>query len=209
MKQRVLIWDLPTRVFHWALVLNFAGAYVSAESERWALVHITCGYSLLGLIFFRIVWGFAGSRYARFTGFIPHPKAVKNYFDGLIRRRPAHFVGHNPIGALSIFALILLGLISGISGWLVYSDIGAAWLEKLHEQSAQLMLTIVVLHVLGVLISSRLHRENLIQSMIDGRKWAEHSLSITTKHTLVALVMLVSLVGFWLWTFRDVFRLGG
>jgi cytochrome b len=204
MKQRLPVWDLPTRVFHWSLALSFIGAYVTGENDRWALVHVTCGYTLLGLIVFRLLWGFVGTRYARFSEFVPGPSSVVLYLSGLIRGRPTHYVGHNPAGALAILTLLLLGLVSAVSGWMVYDDIDGDWLEALHEWASFFMLVIVLAHIAGVLISSRQHGENLIRSMIDGRKQASANQAITTKRPVIALLVLASLIGFWLWSFRAV-----
>lgn len=225
--QRVLVWDLPTRVFHWSLALNFLGAYVTGESDRWALVHVTCGYSVFGLIVFRLVWGVVGTRYARFAGFVSGPSLVISYLSGLIRGRPSHYIGHNPAGALAVLALLLLGLASAVSGWMVYDDVGGGWLkelhdvspfwtewlnvecwtlEGLHEEVSFLMLVLVLVHIAGVLISSRLHKENLVRAMIDGRKQSEVNHAITTNRPGVALFVLASLIGFWLWSFSGTLK---
>lgn len=201
MPDRRLIWDIPTRVFHWALVVCFSVAYLTGESERWALVHVTSGYTLLGLIIFRLIWGVAGSRYARFSDFLPKPSAVISYLSSLIKKQPVHYVGHNPLGALGIIALLSLGLVCSISGWLVYADVGADWLESLHEESAEIMLALVFVHIIGVLISSFLYRENLVQAMLDGKKRAEENQAISKKHYLVAVMLLVGLIVFWAWSF--------
>jgi len=206
LKQRVLVWDLPTRVFHWSLVLSFTGAYVTGESERWALIHVTCGYTVLGLIVFRLVWGLAGTRYARFSEFVSGPASVIRYIADVVRRRPTHYIGHNPVGALSILTLLLLGLVSAVSGWMVYEDVGGAWLEQLHEVSSFIMLAMVCIHIAAVLISSLLHRENLVWSMIDGRKKAEVKQAIAANRTIVALLVLAGLIGFWIWSFRDTLK---
>ncbi len=206
MKQRVLVWDLPTRVFHGLLALSFLGAYVTGDSERWALVHVTCGYTVLGLIVFRLAWGLAGTRYARFSEFLTGPSSVIRYLSGLVRGRPMHYVGHNPAGGLAIIALLLLGLMSAVSGWMVYDDIGDDWLEELHETASSLMLAMVFIHIAGVLVSSRLHGENLVRSMIDGKKKAEANEGITAKRPIVALLVFVSLTGFWIWSFNDTFK---
>ncbi|MCK9395198.1 MAG: cytochrome b/b6 domain-containing protein [Methylobacter sp.] len=207
MTQRIPVWDIPTRVFHWSLALSFTGAYVTGESERWALVHVTCGYTLLGLIVFRLVWGVAGTRYARFSEFVSGPSSVIRYISGLIQGTPTRYVGHNPAGALAILALLLLGLVSAVSGWMVYGDVDGDWLEKLHEVVSSLMLAIVFVHIAGVLISCRLHGENLVKSMLDGRKQGEENQAITALRPIVALFVLASLIGFWVWSFSDTLKI--
>src|SRR5512147_205771 len=102
MMQRILVWDLPTRVFHWLLALSFAGAFVTAESERYRDIHVVLGYTLLGLLAFRLLWGFFGTRYARFRSFLFKPGEIAAYFMSLFKGRPANYVGHNPAGSVAI-----------------------------------------------------------------------------------------------------------
>jgi cytochrome b len=208
MTQRIRVWDLPTRLFHWMLALSFLVAYLTGESERWALLHVTAGYTLLGLIGFRLVWGLAGTRYARFSEFVTGFATVRQYLSGLIQGRPRHYVGHNPAGALAILALLLLGIASGVSGWLVYEDIGGEWLEEVHESVSALMLAIVVVHIAGVLVSSRIHGENLVRSMLNGKKEGEASQAIASNRPLVALLLLAGLIGFWGWSFSGAEAVG-
>ena len=100
--RKVLIWDAPVRVFHWLMVLSFAGAYLTAESERWRLTHVTLGYTMAGLVAFRVLWGLVGTRHARFSSFVRGPAAIARYLRGLVGGRPEHHAGHNPAGALAI-----------------------------------------------------------------------------------------------------------
>lgn len=204
MTQRIRVWDLPTRLFHWMFALGFLVAYLTGESERWALLHVTAGYTVLGLIGFRLLWGLVGTRHARFSAFV----TVSQYLSGSTQGRPQHYVGHNPAGALAILALLLLGLASGVSGWLVHEDIGGEWLEDAHESVSALMLAIVLVHIAGVLVSSRIHGENLVRSMLDGKKEGEASQAIASNRPLVACLLLAGLLGFWGWSFRGMDTLG-
>lgn len=201
MTPRILVWDLPTRLFHWTLALSFAVAYLTGESERWATLHITAGYTLLGLIGFRLVWGLVGTRYARFAQFVTGFAPLRSYVTDLVRGRPARFVGHNPAGALAILALLLLGLASGVSGWMLDANADGEWLEALHETVSALMLAMVVAHVAGVLISSRLHGENLVKSMLTGLKQGESGQAISGSRPLVGVILLMALAGFWSWSY--------
>ena len=193
----ILVWDLPVRMFHWLTVLSFAGAWLTAESERWRLLHVTLGYTLAGLLVFRVLWGLIGTRHARFTAFVRGPGAVRLYLAALLRGQPEHAVGHNPAGALAILALLALGAVSAISGWAVYNQLGGDWLEEAHELAASLMLAVVGVHILGVLVASRLHRENLAASMITGRKRGPPAQGIRGAWRSVAALMLVAVLGFW------------
>lgn len=170
MSQRILVWDIPTRVFHWALALSFAGAFLTAESERYRDLHLALGYLMLGLIVFRLVWGFVGSRYARFSSFTFRPSEIVAYLKSLLRREPKHYLGHNPAGAVAIFLLLGLGIITAISGLLLYQEVGGEAFEDLHEGAANLMLAVVVIHIAGVVVSSLLHREYLVRAMVTGYK---------------------------------------
>ena len=199
----VLVWDAPVRVFHWLMVLSFAGAFLTAESERWRLLHVTLGYTMAGLVGFRIVWGLLGSRYARFSSFVRGPAAVARYVRSLLAGRPEHHVGHNPAGALAILALLGLTLAIGASGWGVYNDVGGEWIEDLHEGAANLMLAVVGVHVAGVLLGSWLHRENLVGSMISGRKAGRPEDAVRSVWRSVAVLMLVVVLGFWGWQWQD------
>lgn len=201
MTSRILVWDLPTRLFHWTLALSFAVAYLTGESERWAGLHLTAGYTLLGLIGFRLVWGLVGTRYARFMQFVPGVTTLRSYVAGLVHGRPARQVGHNPLGALAILALLLLGLASGVTGWMLDTTPGAEWLEELHETVTALMLAVVVVHVAGVLMTSRLHGENLARAMLTGTKQGEAGQAISGSRPLVAALLLAALAGFWAWSY--------
>lgn len=166
----IRVWDLPVRIFHWLLVLTFAGAFVTAESERLREVHVVLGYTVLGLIAFRLMWAIVGTRYARLSSFAFGPRAVADYLRSLLTAYPRHYVGHNPAGSWVIYLLVLLGIATGVSGYATYNDIGGKWLEELHEGAANLMLALVFVHVTGVIVSSLLHRENLVKAMVTGYK---------------------------------------
>lgn len=195
--RKVLVWDAPVRVFHWLMVLSFAGAYLTAESERWRLMHVTLGYTMAGLVAFRLLWGFVGTRHARFASFVRGPAAVAQYLKRLVSKRPEQGPGHNPAGALAIIALLGMTAVVTVAGWATYNDIGGNWLEELHEGAANVMLAIVGVHVAGVLLSSWLHRDNLIGAMVSGRKRARPEDAIHSAWRSVAVLMLVAVLGFW------------
>ncbi|MGE0386069.1 MAG: cytochrome b/b6 domain-containing protein [Gammaproteobacteria bacterium] len=197
MKTRILVWDLPVRLFHWLLVACFAGAWLTSESERWRDVHAMLGYTLLGLIAFRVAWGFAGTRYARFSQFLAGPAAVRDYLFGLVRGSGAHHIGHNPAGAVAIVLLLGLGVLVGLSGWATFNDLGGDFVEEVHEVLASGMLAVVVVHVAGVAASSLLHRENLVRAMVDGHKQGEAAEGIRGARPLIAAAMVAAVVAFW------------
>lgn len=198
MRDKILVWDIPTRLFHWLLAMSFIGAYITAESEYWRDLHVALGYSMLGLIGFRLVWGLVGTRYARFASFIFGPAKVMAYLKSLLSRSPEHYVGHNPAGSWAIYGLLLLGLLSGATGYATYEEIGGEWLEELHEFFSETMLVLVLVHIAGVAASSLLHRENLVRGMIDGYKHGEPGQGIRYKHWLIGGALLAVVFGLWL-----------
>jgi cytochrome b len=203
MTQRILVWDLPTRIFHWSLALSFTGAFLTCESERLCNIHMLCGYTVLGLIFFRLVWGFVGTRYARFSEFVRSPACVIRYLLQLFKGRAKHPVGHNPAGAVVILLLLLLGIASSISGWAVYEEIGGDWLEELHDYASYSMLAVVFVHIAGVLVTSYLQGENLIGAMITGRKPGNANQAISGNKAVIAMLLLTVLIGCLIWVWPE------
>lgn len=198
----ILVWDAPIRAFHWLMVLCFAGAYLTAESESLRLVHVTLGYTMAGLVGFRLVWGFVGPRHARFANFVRGPAAVMRYLRSLVSGHPEHYVGHNPAGALAIVALLAITLLLVATGWANYNDIGGGLAEELHEGVANTMLALVAVHVAAVLASSWLHRENLVGAMLHGRKPGAPAEGIRRPWRALAALLLAAVLGFWWWQWQ-------
>ncbi|WP_298835180.1 cytochrome b/b6 domain-containing protein [uncultured Piscinibacter sp.] len=194
-----LVWDVPVRVFHWLLVASFAGAWITAESEHWRLVHVTLGYTMAGLVAFRVLWGLVGTRYARFSSFVRGPRAAFAYLRSLLGRSPEHHTGHNPAGALAIVGLLALIGVTAASGFATYNDLGGEWLEELHELAANGLMALVVIHVAGVVVGSLVHKENLVRSMFTGRKPVPQGEGIRRGWATLAAVMIAAVLGFW-WT---------
>jgi len=203
LKKSVLVWDAPVRVFHWLMALSFAGAYITAESERWRLVHVTLGYTVAGLVVFRLLWGLVGTRHARFASFVRGPKAALRYLGALLRGRPEHHAGHNPAGALAIVALLLLAVAVTATGWAQYNQLGGEWLEELHEGVANAMLALVGIHIVAVMVSGWLHRENLVGAMLTGRRRVSPQEGIRSAWRAVAGLLLVAVLGFWWMQWQD------
>jgi len=198
MSDRILVWDLPLRIFHWVLAASFAGAFLTAESERARDLHLLCGYTFVGAIAFRVVWGFVGTRHARFSALRFGPASIRRYGASLLRGRPERHLGHSPLGAVMIPLLLGLGLAVAATGWAVYADAGGEWMEEAHEIAATAMLVAVVAHMLGVVAVSLLQRENLVLPMITGRKRGAAPDGIRSSRPLAALLLLVALAGLWL-----------
>jgi cytochrome b len=199
----VTVWDLPVRLVHWLIALCFTGAYITAESESWRLLHVTLGYTMGGLIVFRVIWGLVGSRYARFSEFVRSPSAVLQYLRSLFTKSPEHFTGHNPAGAIAVLLLLGLGAAISVSGYAMYNDLAGEWVEEVHELLANAMLAIVLIHIAAVLISSHLHKENLPLAMITGKKRRIASAAIASTWRSVALVILLAVISFWVWQWQQ------
>ena len=168
----VKVWDPFVRVFHWSLAALFLLAYVTGDEVQ--NVHIAAGYAIAGLLALRIVWGFVGPRHARFGDFVRSPRAVFAYLRDVALLRAPRYLGHNPAGGAMVVALIVMLIGTGITGYMMTTDAywGAEWVEEVHEVLANLTVGLVVVHVLGVLVASFEHRENLVKAMITGRKRA-------------------------------------
>jgi cytochrome b len=195
--KRILVWDLPTRAFHWLLAASFLGAFVTAESERSRDIHVVLGYTVLGLVAFRLLWGVIGTRYARFSSFPIAPRRVFRYLKSMFTHSPQRHVGHNPAGSLAIYAILALAVIAGITGYAAYNEIGGEWLAELHEGAANAMLGLVFIHIGAVIVSSLIHRENLVAAMLNGYKIGRPSEGISRKHWFVAAAVLLTTAGFW------------
>ncbi|HEY9271001.1 MULTISPECIES: cytochrome b/b6 domain-containing protein [Achromobacter] len=174
----VHIWDLPTRLFHWALVACIVGAFVSVKlGGLYMDWHVRFGCTALGLILFRLLWGFFGPRYARFTQFVRGPAAVARYLKGAAA--PA---GHNPLGALSVLALLLVIGSQAVSGLFTTDDIMtqgplfghvsetvAAAMTSWHKLNEWVILTLVALHLAAVLWYALVRRKRLVRAIITGK----------------------------------------
>lgn len=175
------VWDPLLRIFHWSLVLFFSLAYITEDA--WLSLHVAAGYAVTMLVAFRIIWGFIGPRYARFTLFIKSPSEVLTYIMNMLRFKVPHYLGHNPAAAAMILSLLLSTIMVCFSGMVIiaaehqgplantfFSSVNAEWMEEIHEFFANFTLLLVILHITGVLFSSLVERQNLVRAMITGRK---------------------------------------
>ena len=163
--ERIRVWDPFIRIFHWGL----AGAVLIAfltEDELQGL-HNWAGYSVLGLIAARILWGVIGPSHARFTDFVHGPRATLAYLGDILRGHPTRYLGHNPAGAAMAIALIIGLIATALTGVATLDNEG---MEDIHEAIAYGTLFLIPVHLLGVALASLQHRENLVRGMINGYK---------------------------------------
>ena len=169
-KQSVLVWDFPVRVFHWLLAISFAGAWLTSESEAQQMIHYAFGYSACVLVLFRIVWGIVGTRYARFAQFMRGPAETIQHLKSLLTGHKTPELGHNPAGALVMIALMIFILLLGLSGYWSVKEFLGDFMSEAHEVLANFALAIVIAHIAAAVIMSLFQKENLIKSMVTGKK---------------------------------------
>jgi len=180
MKKIIRVWDLPIRLFHWSLVLCITGSFVTINlGDEFIQWHAYFGYSILTLLIFRIIWGFIGSTHARFASFLPTRKAIFDYLSGSSLRN----LGHNPIGALSVFALLFVLIIQVITGLFIDDEVSfqgpltkyvsssiSSFLSEIHESNQLVILALIVIHIAAIWAYKKFKGENLIKPMISGDK---------------------------------------
>lgn len=204
--KRLHVWDLPTRLFHWLLVLGIATAYVTGQIGGNLIVwHGRAGLFIIGLVAFRVVWGFVGAPTARFAHFVRGPGAIRAYLRGQWRG-----IGHNPLGALSVIGLIALVGAQAVTGLFTNDDISFAGpladlvsketsdrLLGIHVLLQNVLLGLVVLHLAAIVFYVRIKRDNLVRPMLTGWKsvtadTAGHAAPAAARR-LPALILALSL----------------
>jgi len=199
------VWDLPTRLFHWALVsliaLQFATAEFGFLSMEW---HYRFGYATLILVVFRVLWGFAGSQTSRFGDFLRGPRAVSRYVADLVHGKAEHAPGHNPLGGWSVLAMLVCVLAQAISGLFtsdgldedgpfvdVVSSATVKLATTLHHLGETVLIALIALHVAAVLLHWAIKRDNLVAPMITGRKRIASTTPMRFASGWLALAILV------------------
>jgi len=180
MKKIIRVWDLPIRLFHWLLVVCIAGSFVTINlGDEFIQWHAYFGYSILILLIFRIIWGFIGSTHARFASFLPTKTAIFEYLSGSSPR----VLGHNPVGAISVFALLFVLSIQVFTGLFVDDEVSfqgplakyvsgslSSLLSEIHEGNQVVILTLIAIHVAAIIFYKKFKGEDLIKPMISGDK---------------------------------------
>ena len=201
---RIRVWDLPTRLFHWSLALLVGFSFFSAKvGGDWIEWHFRSGYAILALIVFRLLWGFAGSRYARFATFTCGPRSIAGYLRGGLA-----VAGHNPLGALSVVVMLLSLLVQGTTGLFATDDIAsegplmklvsasaAALLTRAHRWNEKVLIALTLLHLAAVLYYLFVKRRNLIVPMLTGDQYVDHASGArddTAMRARAALLLVVA-----------------
>lgn len=209
---KIRVWDLPVRLTHWALVACVIALYATGEygwlSLEW---HFRFGYLLLALVLFRLVWGLVGSEHARFADFVRGPRSVIAYVRNWNRGEQPHKLGHNPLGALAIVAMLALLLTQAISGLFSNDEIewygplserisveASAWWTDWHHLIQKLLLALIVLHLLAIAAYRFIKRDNLITPMLTGRKSVESGTDARWRSPWLALlIFLICMSAVW------------
>jgi cytochrome b len=206
--QQRLVWDLPVRITHWLIVLAVAVSWATHYAGvEWFAWHRRSGYAVLVLVAFRLLWGFVGTRHARFGSFLRGPRAIAAYLRG---REPAA-IGHNPLGAIGVVGLLATLLVQAVTGLFANDEIMNAgpfygWVDQtlsnrltgLHRLNSDLLLVLMGLHVAAVAWYTAVRRQPLLRAMITGRKPAAlvpASEAIAASRTLLALALVAALAG--------------
>jgi cytochrome b len=215
----VRVWDLPTRVFHWGLVACVLGSLATAWAPgTWVEWHARFGYAALALLAFRLLWGFVGGRWSRFASFLYSPGSVAGYLRG--RAHPDHLVGHNPMGAMSVFAMLLVLLAQAATGLVTDDEIAfqgplnryvetskalaATWYHRAIGQ--WLIVALVVVHVGAILFYRWKKNENLVRPMVIGDKEAPDGTASSRDSAgtrFLALVLLAACAGAVWWVVKS------
>lgn len=218
MPTTVRVWDLPTRLFHWAMVLCVIGLFATAWTPgSWVQWHARLGLLVLALLMFRLVWGFVGGHWSRFASFVYAPGSLVAYLRG--RPHPDHLIGHNPLGAGSVFAMLAFLLAQVASGLVTDDEIGftgplnrfvstanglsATWYHK--EVGQLVVMCLVILHVLAILYYLFRKKDNLVKPMLDGDKAVAHPAASSrddARSRGLAAVIFLACVAFVYWLGR-------
>ena len=222
MSERRLVWDLPLRLFHWLLLLCIMGLYITAHADAdwlqwltgrfdvtWMQWHFRCGYGVIGLLLFRLIWGFVGPKHARFAHFLPSPRQLFEYVKTLAQRDSKPSIGHNPVGALMVLVLLAMVGVQAGSGLFTSDDI--VWAGpffpavsvafssaagSLHHNNFAWLQWLIVAHVAAIVFYAIWKRQRLVPPMVHGYKSADvvpAEQAISSSRLALALVLVVAI----------------
>ena len=201
--RHILVWDLPIRLFHWLLVILVIVSFVTGKiGGLWMQYHMLSGYVTLGLLVFRLVWGFVGGRYVRFSSFICGPSQVLKYIQAMLKKDIPKYLGHNPLGGWSVLAMLITLSVQTVTGLFANDDIftegpfyhlvskgTSDLLMRIHRVNQEVIILVIGVHVMAVLFYLIIKKENLIKPMFTGRKdWYNEGQSSTNRRKMAVLI---------------------
>lgn len=203
--KKYLVYDLPTRVFHWLFAALFLSAYLVAENvdKKSPLFfnHMLIGILLFSLVLFRIVWGLFGTPYAQFKSFILSPTALINYFKEILFSKTKLFIGHNPATSAVAIIMMTCALTLGVSGYMIGQKIKI--FKSIHETAATLFLVSAILHILGIIFHSFKHKDSIALSMLSGFKNTTEEAKKVEQRQMVALFLILSVGIFAIYLYKN------
>jgi len=216
MKEKILIWDLPLRIFHWALVLTVCCLWYTSDPELGLIeIHMKFGYFALSLVIFRIIWGFAGTKHSLFVNFIPSYTSAKQYLIDSKKGKTKTYLGHNPLGSIMVLIMLLLVLAQASSGLFINDDVFSAGpyydtisneaekvLKFIHHNAFDVLLVAIFFHILAVVYYVKYKKQGLVSAMFHGRKTVtkdDSSSGIIHSKLLVAFIVAIVVVCFMYW----------
>ena len=215
MIKKIFVWDLPVRLFHWLLVTSIFAAWYTSDGERGLIdIHLKIGYFILGLIIFRIIWGVLGTKYAKFSQFIPNKTALINYIKDFKQTKESNSVGHNPLGGLMVIFMLMLLLSQAISGLFMNDDVfttgpyfdsvdGATQkiMSFIHSNAFDVIIVFSALHIGAIFYYLFAKKINLIIPMFTGYKSnnANKTQGIKSSKLLLALIIVLAVAVFLYW----------
>jgi cytochrome b len=199
LSKRMMSWDAAVMVSHWLLAICFVGAVITQDSEKYRLLHVTMGYTMFGLVAFRLVWGFVGGKYARFNSIYPRIKKVIEYLQSLFTAEPQAFIGFHAIGFLAAYLLLAVILMVTISGYIVYEELGPDLFEDLHETLGNLLIAIVGIHIGGVVINAVIQKVKLAMSaeQAGAAKRVAATIERSRPYKWMAALIILAVTYFW------------
>lgn len=200
--------DAPTRAFHWLMAMSFLGAFITADGERWRLVHVTLGYTLVGLVVFRLFWGLLGPRPVRLAVWWGNLRGWRGLVDAAKAGRLPLQAGQNILQAAAVLGLLGMAVLATASGYVMYEElVGGRWadaLEEVHEALGDGMMTLVVAHLVLVLLGSLLRRQNQALTMITGRVPGRGPDVVKRNLLPLGVLLLIAVISFWVWQWQAV-----
>jgi cytochrome b len=195
--------DATTRMLHWLMALSFTGAYLTADGERWRLVHVTLGYTLAGLLVCRLLWGLFGPRQVRLAVLLRKLQGLPGWLKSLGTLQPAWRQGQNLMMALVVTLILGLVLPLTLSGYAVWDEWGGEWLANVHDFFGNALLAVVLAHIGLIAFLSLLRRKNQAMPMLTGRAAGAGPDLAKRNHGILAVLLLACVTGFWGWQWNE------